>query len=174
MKNKPLLFSLIYCGLFIAGICITFFGHYNRAFDKIYVMGMAAILPFVIMVIRTQRETVYHGQITGREAAREGMRFVFFSFIILVTFQVIFFYGGYREYRIDYLMKGEMDYISQGIQDGKIKANPTDLRLQARAVAGQLSMINISTEIFGVFLRTIVVGLFSSFVCSIFMKKGEM
>lgn len=173
MKNKPLLFAIIYSALFIAAACITFYGHYDRAFNTVFVMGLAALLPFVVLTIKVQRDTVYKGVISGREAAKEGMRFVFFSFIFLVIFQVAFFYGGLREYRLDYLMKGELEFIQKSIENKKMAATPAEMAKQAKAIAGKVAMINVSTEIFGVFLRVVLFGLFSSFVAALFLKRGN-
>lgn len=169
MRNKPFQIALLYGTSYIFAICYCFYGHYEKHLATVYLTGMAAILPLVVLTIKIQRDGVFGGVISGKEAAREGMKFVFFSFIFLLIFQIIFYYGGFKQYKIDYTTKGEMDDWNARILLGKTKLT---LAQKQADIAQKLSMITLSAEIFGVFLRCIVVGIFSSFISAMFMKKN--
>lgn len=86
MRNKPFQIALLYGTSYIFAICYCFYGHYEKHLATVYLTGMAAILPLVVLTIKIQRDGVFGGVISGKEAAREGMKFVF-----LVLFSCLFF-----------------------------------------------------------------------------------
>ena len=92
MFNKnALTAAILYSLLFIAGVCYSFYGMEAKNITYAYLLGSLAILPFVFFVVWRQRETVYGGSMSGKDAAKEGMKFVVVVILILIVFQIVIF-----------------------------------------------------------------------------------
>ena len=71
MKKYPLILSIIFSGLYISFTLFFYFTERYGAFNFIYLMAIGALIPLVVLTIKLQRDTVYGGIISGRNAARE-------------------------------------------------------------------------------------------------------
>jgi hypothetical protein len=170
MKNKPLLFAVIYAAVYITGTLVLYFSQRFALFNMVYIMGMALLIPFIILTIKIQRDTVYNGIISGREAAKEGMRFVLYSALLLVLFQSVFYYAGWRDFKTESIP----GFIrEQALQLDKMGKRPFDEKQLQIAITEEIKNITLFKEITFVFLRCMVVGIFTSFAAGLFMKSGE-
>ncbi|MBC7863246.1 MAG: hypothetical protein IAF38_09740 [Bacteroidia bacterium] len=188
MKNKPLLLAIIYSVIYIGATLYFYFSQQLPAFKMVYVISMAAVLPFVILTIKIQRDSVYQGIISGKEAAKEGMKFVLYSALILGAFQIAFFYGGWRDFKIETIpgfyrawvdslsADDKVKYFEVGTQKVMARLSPAQIEkfreeLIQKNIAIQIEGITVFKEFTGVFFRLFFAGLFSSFLAALFLKR---
>ena len=93
MTIKTFIYPSIYSLLVILSTCITFYGGYTQHINKVTIIGWLLIIPFCVMAILYAKKTSYENNIAGKDAVKEGLKFIIFSTIILVIFQSIFFDG---------------------------------------------------------------------------------
>ena len=167
MKNYPLLLAVIFS---IAYIGITLFLYFSERFETmafLYLMAMGAMIPMVILSIRLQRDFVYGGPISGRNAAKEGMRYVLFTILFLLIFQTIFFYSGWKEFKMENLPHNIRAHAVKLDQLGKKKFDEVLLQ---KAIKEELANVTLFKELSFVFYRFIFVGIFGSFISAVFLK----
>jgi hypothetical protein len=168
MKNKPLLIAIIYASIYIGVTLFFYFTGRFELFNMVYVMSMALVIPLVVLTIKIQRDTVYNGIISGREAAKEGMKFVIYSAIILIIFQAVFYYAGWKDFKMESIPSDFRERVRR-LSDTD-RATWTEERIQ-KAIAIELANVTVFKEITGVFFRLVIAGLFSSFLAGLFMKR---
>ncbi len=170
MKNKPFLFAIIYAVIYVTGTLALYFSQRFELFNMVYIMGMAMLIPFIILTIKIQRDTVYNGVISGKDAAKEGMRFVVYSAVLLVLFQTAFYYAGWRDFKAESIP----GFIrEQAMMLDKMGKRPFDEKLLQTAITEEVNGITLFKEITFVFIRCMVVGIFTSFAAALFMKSGQ-
>jgi Ca2+/Na+ antiporter len=170
MKKYPLLLAIIFSFLYIASTLFFYFTQRFAAFNFVYLMAMGAMIPFVILTIKLQRDNVLQGKISGRVAAREGMRFVLYSIFFLLLFQTIFYYSGWKEFKADALPQYIREQAIRLDQMNKRKFNEVELQ---KAIQEELKNITLFKELSFVFYRYIFVGIFASFISATFMKTTK-
>jgi predicted secreted protein len=170
MKNKPLLLAGIYSLIYIVSTLFFYTTERFSNLNMVYLLAMALILPMVILTIKIERDETNHGYISGREAVKAGMRFVLYSTLILMLFQAIFYYSGWREFKINALPSYVRERALELDKMGKRKFDEKQLQV---AISEELKNITLFKELTFVFFRCIFLGLFSSFMASIFMKRAR-
>ncbi len=170
MKKYPLILSIIFSGLYISFTLFFYFTERYGAFNFIYLMAIGALIPLVVLTIKLQRDTVYGGIISGRNAAREGMRFVVYSIFFLLLFQTVFYFNGWREFKSEALPQDIREQAMRLDQMNKRKFNETELQ---KKIQEELKNITLFKELSFVFYRYIFVGIFASFISATFMKTTK-
>ena len=167
MKNKPFLFALIYAALYIAATLYFYLTQNFKQFNLMYVVAMAAIMPLSVLSIKVQKDTVYGGIISGRNAAKEGMKAALYAAIILIMFQAAFYFSGWKEFKTDSIPSALTEQYNKLVSLGKLKPDPK--RLQD-AITMEINSVTLFKEISTLFFRTMIAGFFSSFLAALFMK----
>lgn len=174
MKHKRvLIFSLVYSLLSIAAILLAYSGKIGtpvKAINATYLLSTLAMFPFIFITIKLFRDKDNGGNIGGKEAIRTGLRFVAFSAIVLVIFQLIFFYSGFREFKITYFKTIGMEIKQKDKAAGKYKG--TDLEMQKLVNEEVEKSVTPFSEVTGVLFKSFVYGLFCSFMCSVFLRRN--
>ena len=99
MNIKTFIFPGIYSTLCIISICIAFYGGYSQHINKVSIIGWLLIIPFCVMAMVYSKKTLFNNNIGGKDAVKEGFKFIVFSTIILVIFQAIFFTMDFKAYK---------------------------------------------------------------------------
>lgn len=170
MKKYPLILSIIFSVLYIATTLFFYFTERYAAFNFIYLMAMGVMIPLVVLTIKLQRDNSYGGVISGRNAAREGLRFVIYSIFFLLIFQTLFYYSGWKEFKADALPHYIREQALRLDQMNKRKFNEAELQ---KAIQEELNNITLFKELSFVFYRYIFVGIFASFISATFMKTTK-
>lgn len=170
MKNYPFLIAILFSIVYIGITLFLYFGERFETMAYLYLMAMAAMIPMVVLSIRLQRDFVYGGQISGRNAAKEGMRFVLYTILFLLIFQSIFYYGGWREFKIENLPHNIREQAIKLDQLGKKKFD--EILLQ-KAIKEELANVTLFKELSFVFYRFIFIGIFTSFISAVFIKTSR-
>lgn len=168
MKNKPLLIAIIYSLTYILAFSFCFYGHYERWLNTVIVCGLGGIFVLTILTIKIQRDTVYGGYISGREGIKEGMKFAFYSFILLAVYHVVIYYNGYRDFRMD-LIRQEEELLNAQRAAGTLKHSAAEI---AKYIQSKKDFESLFSTVTGVLLKTIIVGFFSSFIAALFLKRA--
>jgi predicted secreted protein len=170
MKNKPLFFAILYSLLYITVTLFLYFTERYAVFNMVYLLAMGLIIPMVVLTIKVQRDGQYGGYISGKNAAKEGMKFVMYSVMILMVFQAFFYYTGWREFKADSLPHYVRSKALELDKLGKRKFNEEQLQV---AIKEELKNITLFKELTFVFFRTVFIGLFSSLTAGFIMKKAK-
>ncbi|MFN6039650.1 MAG: DUF4199 domain-containing protein [Bacteroidota bacterium] len=168
MKNRTLFLALVYSGIYISAVLYLFFSKRFELFNFIYLLSMGLVLPFVVLVIKFKRDEENGGFIGGRDAVKEGMKFVFFATLILILFQSVFYHLGWKDFKASSIPDFIREKANEANKLGKQKIDESQIQ---RIINEQIKNITLFKEISFVFFRCIFVGFFSSFVAAFLMKK---
>jgi hypothetical protein len=167
-KNKPFILAFIYAALFISGVCVVFYGHHIQYITHAYLIGLLLMMPFVFASIWFQKRDIYHGEIGGRVAAKEGLKFVVAATLFLVLFQAIFFEISFREFKINYMQTVGPQMIKEQILAGKMKMSESEI---PGMIAKDVEGVTLFKEITSVVFKTFFYGAFSSFISAVYLKR---
>ena len=135
--NKPIVFTLIFSLLAIAFKLSIFYGGWQT--QKIGILShiaiLLAMLPFVaFLIIQIRKEQ--GGEIGGKEAFKEGLKFVVLSAVLISVFNYVFYEMVLGEYIRNYIAeKGPIAFkevaarANKAITDAEIKSQ-VELRIK--------------------------------------------
>lgn len=167
-KNKSLLLAVIYTLLFSALICFVFYGNHVKYITQAYLLGLIGLFPFVYAAIWVHRKDVHEGDIGGRDAGKEGLKFVVLVTLLLVVFQIIFFETSFKEYKINYMKTIGPQVLKEQIQAGKLDFKEAQI---PEIIAKDVEGVTLFKEITSVIFKTVFYGGFSSLVCAFLLKR---
>jgi hypothetical protein len=167
--QKPFLVALVYSLLFIASICFVFYGGHSQFITHAYLLGLVSMLPFVFVTIFWQRQTVYGGTISGKNAIKEGLKFVLITTLMLIVFQSVFFEKSFHDFKTNYMETVGPKVLKEQIAAGKIKLTEAEI---PKVIALDVADVTLFKEITSVIFKNIFYGMFSSFVAAIFLKRN--
>lgn len=167
--QKPFLVALLYSVLFIATVCFVFYGGYPKYITHAYLLGLICMLPFAFLTIFWQRQTVYGGTISGKNAVKEGLKFVLVTTLLLIVFQSVFFEASFKNFKINYMQTVGPQVLKDQIAAGKIKLTEAEI---PKVIALDVADVTLFKEITSVVFKNIFYGVFSSFIAAIFLKRS--
>lgn len=112
LKNRALLFSLIYSALVIIYKLIIYYGGYSLTkfgFYFSHITSVVAIIPFIFLTVYFARQD-NNGVIAGKVALKTGLRMAVFSALLLSVYNYIEFEMIWRDLSLEY-------YNSQDFKD---------------------------------------------------------
>ncbi len=167
-KNKIVALALVYALLFSAAVCMVFYGNHVKYITHVYLIGLLAMFPFVYAAIWFQRKDVHDGEIGGKDAGKEGIRFVVITTFFLIIFQIVFFENVFKEYKINYMNTVGPQMLKEQILAGKLKITEADI---PKMIANDVEGVTLFKEITSVIFKTIFYGVFCSLISAILLRR---
>jgi len=157
MNLKSFLFPSVYSAIVIVSTCITFYTGQAQHINKVAIIDWLLIVPFCVMAMLYAKKTMYFGNIGGKDAAREGLKFIIFSTIILVIFQSIFFTLDFKAYKINFIETYGLELAKEQVKNGHLKIKDSELPNLIKQEVAQITLFKEATSIVfkNLFLGTI-------------------
>lgn len=168
MNRRLVIYSLVYSLLVIASISITFYGGYIKQLNVVYFLTLIVMFPFVLAYLWQLRNNEGGGFIGGREAVKEGLKFVMLSTVILCLFQAAFFEMDFKDYKVNHIRAIGPDVIKQEITKGQLKAKIEDI---PKIIENDVKQVTMFAEITAVLFKSIFYGAFSCFISAMIVKR---
>jgi len=166
--NKSVILAFIYAVLFSALVCFVFYGNHIKYITHAYLIGLLFMLPFVYAAVWFQKRDVYQGEIGGRVAGKEGVKFVVIATLFLVVFQIVFFETSFKEYKINYMQTVGPQMLKEQILAGKLKIAEAEI---PKMIAADVEGVNLFKEITSVIFKTIFYGIFCSVISALLLRR---
>lgn len=167
MNIKNFIFPAIYSSLCIVSICIAFYGGYSQHINKVSIIGWLLIIPFCAGSMMYSKKTQFNNNIGGKDAVKEGLKFIVYSTIILVIFQAIFFTMGFKAYKIDFIQTYGVDLAKAQIKNGHLKI--TDAEIPA-LISKEISEITLFKECTSIVFKNIFLGTITAIVTAVSIR----
>ncbi|MEO8760195.1 MAG: DUF4199 family protein [Bacteroidia bacterium] len=169
LKQKSFLFAIVYSVLVIAfklfifnsGLQMTKLGMYS------HILSLLLITPFILTLVFLERRS-RGGQIGGKVALIVGLSFTVVSILILSVFNYIFFSQELGAYIAEYIRaNAPKSILEEAAKKGKTLTTAQIDSMVQGGVDDLSAFKDTTSKLFGM----LVMGIFSSFVASIFFKK---
>jgi hypothetical protein len=167
MSLKNLLFPLIYSSIIILSICITFYGGYSKHINTVTIIGWLLIIPFCVFAILYSKNSIYNGNIGGKDLIKEGLKFIIFSSLILVAFQSIFFTLDFKEYKINFIQTYGLELAKAQIKSGNLKITEDQI---SGLLNKEIAEVTLFKEITSVIFKNIFLGTITSVLTAVTLK----
>lgn len=132
-----------------------------------HLITLALILPFVVLTIYLVKKE-NEGTIGGKEAVRQGLTFVSFAAVIMIAFDYVFFIQEMQAYLQAYVAKTDYNVLyKEAVKHTKGITMFEVVREQIK-YERYVTTYSVTRLLFGY----MSVGLFSSFVAGVFMKRA--
>jgi hypothetical protein len=171
MKNKPLLFTLIYAPLVIIFKLWLFYSDRQMSGLGMYshLLSLLVLTPFCFFLVKKIRDEDFNGIISGRNALKESLKFVLFSGLILSVFNYIFFEAEMGRYMANYILDVGPGKMKEEALKAKKVITDAEIKTQLTQVVANLSAFRDTTF---KLLSIMAFGVFSSFISSVFLKRS--
>lgn len=168
MSFKSFLFPFIYSFLCIVSVSFVFYGGYIEKINTVAIIGWLLIIPFTVLAMIYAKKTIYENYISGREAAKEGLKFIVFSTIILVVFQAIFFELDFKEYKINFIQTYGVDLAKEQIKNGNLKIAETQI---PDLIAKEIKEITLFKECTSIVFKNLFLGIITIVLTAVALKS---
>ena len=167
MNFRSFLFPLLYSAIYISAICITFYGGHAEHMNKVAIAGWLLIVPFCVAAMVYAKKNFYAGQIGGKDAVKEGFRFIIFSTILLVIFQSIFFILDFKEYKIDFMQTYGVELAKAQILNGHLTI--TEAQIPA-LIQKEIEQVTLFRECTSIVFKNLFLGTITSIICAVALR----
>ena len=168
LKNRSLLLALIYALLFSAMVSFVFYGDHVKYITHVYFAGLLGLFPFVYLAILFAKKERPDGEIEGKEAAKEGFRFVLLATFFLIIFQVVFFEISFREFKINYMQTVGPQALKEQMLSGQMKITEADI---PKIIATDVEGVTLFKEITSVVFKNFFFGGLSVIIATFLLKR---
>lgn len=167
MNVKNLFFPIIYGTLLIAATCITFYGGFSDKLNSVTIIGWLLIIPFCVMAILYAKKTIYQGNIGGKDAAKEGLKFVILSTLILVIFQAIFFELDFKAYKINFMQTQGFELAKAQIKAGNLKLTEAQI---PNLINKEIGHVTLFKECTSIVFKNLFLGIITSVITAVTLR----
>lgn len=167
MNSKSFIYPSIYSSLVIIATCVTFYGGYINHINKITIIGWLLIVPFCIMAMLYAKKTMYQGNIGGKNAVKEGLKFIVFSTIILVVFQIIFFELDFKAYKINFIQTYGFDLAKKQIANGNLKITEAEI---PSLIQKEIEQVTLFKECTSIVFKNLFLGTITSVITAVTLR----
>lgn len=167
MNFKSFLIPIIYSSLVIVSVCIAFYGGILPQLNKITIIGWLLLLPFCLIHIKYIKSVNYNNTIGGRDATKEGLRFVVISTLILLVLQTIFFILDFKDYKIHYMNTEGFELAKLQIANGKLTIKESEI---PALIQKEIEGVTLFKEYTAIIFKNLFLGVFASFIGGVFFK----
>ena len=168
MTFKSFLFPAIYSAVCISAICITFYGGATEHMNEASIAGWLLIVPFCVASMIYAKKSMYNNVIGGKEAVKEGFKFIIFSTLILVIFQAIFFTLDFKEYKIHFMQTYGVELAKAQIANGHLKITEAQI---PDLIAKEISQVTLFRECTGIVFKNLFLGTITSVICAVALRN---
>ncbi len=167
MNIKTFIFPIIYSTISILSICIAFYGGYSKYINKVSIISWLLIIPFCVMAMVYSKKTIFNNYIGGKDAVKEGLKFIVFSSIILVIFQAIFFTLDFKAYKIDFIQNYGVDLAKIQIKSGNLKITDAEI---PKLINKEIAEITLFRECTSIVFKNLFLGTITSIVTAVSIR----
>lgn len=168
MNFKTLLFPVIYSALCISSICFVFYGGHIEHINKVSIIGWLFIVPFTVLAMVYAKKTMYDNYIGGRDAVKEGLKFIVISSLILVAFQSAFFILDFKEYKINFIQTYGVDLAREQIKNGHLKITEAQI---PDLIAKEIKEITLFKECTSIVFKNLFLGVITIVLTAVVLKS---
>lgn len=167
MNPKSFVFPSLYSALVIIATCVTFYGGYINHINKITIIGWLLIIPFCVVAMIYAKKVIYQGNIGGKDAVKEGLKFIVFSTLILVVFQAIFFTLDFKAYKVDFIQTYGVELAKAQIKNGNLKITETEI---PNLIKQEVEQVTIFKECTSIVFKNLFLGVITSVITAVTMR----
>lgn len=167
MNAKTFIFPTIYSLLLILATCITFYSGHANHMNKVTIIGWLLIIPFCVGAIVYAKKAIYQNNIGGKDAVKEGLKFIIFSSIILVVFQAIFFTLDFKDYKIDYMQTYGVELAKTQIKAGNLKITEAEI---PNLIKLEIEQVTLFKECTSIVFKNLFLGLITSVITAVTLR----
>ena len=167
MNPKSFIFPSLYSALVIIATCITFYGGYINHINKITIIGWLLIIPFCVAAMIYAKKVIYQGNIGGKDAVKEGLKFIVFSTLILVVFQAIFFTLDFKAYKVDFIQTYGVELAKAQIKNGNLKITETEI---PNLIKQEVEQVTVFKECTSIVFKNLFLGVITSVITAVTMR----
>ncbi|MES2763409.1 MAG: DUF4199 domain-containing protein [Bacteroidota bacterium] len=167
MNIKTFLFPVVYSILVIVATCATFYGGFTQHINKVTIIGWLLIIPFCVAAMLYSKKTIYNNNIGGKDAVKEGLKFIIFSTIILVIFQSIFFTLDFKAYKISFIQNYGFELAKTQIKNGHLKITEAQI---PDLIKKEMEQVTLFKECTSIVFKNIFLGTITSVICAVVLR----
>lgn len=167
MNPKSFVFPSLYSALVIIATCVTFYGGYINHINKITIIGWLLIIPFCVAAMLYSKKVIYQGNIGGKDAVKEGLKFIVFSTLILVVFQAIFFTLDFKAYKVDFIQTYGVDLAKAQIKNGNLKITEAEI---PNLIKQEVEQVTVFKECTSIVFKNLFLGVITSVITAVTMR----
>ncbi|MGZ3902030.1 MAG: DUF4199 domain-containing protein, partial [Bacteroidia bacterium] len=160
--------ALVYALLFSVAVCLVFYGNHFKYITHVYFAGLLGLFPFVYLTIWLARKDRPEGEIGGKEAAKEGFRFILVATFFLIIFQIGFFEASFREFKINYMQTVGPEALKEQMLSGQMKITEADI---PKIIATDVEGVTLFKEITSVIFKNFFFGGLSVLIAAFLLKR---
>ncbi len=167
MNIKTFIYPAIYSSLVILATCITFYGGYINHINKVTIISWLLIIPFCVLAMLYAKKAIYDNNIGGKDAMKEGLKFILFSTLILVVFQAIFFTLDFKAYKIDFIQTYGVELAKTQIKNGHLKITEAEI---PNLIKQEINQVTLFKECTSIVFKNLFLGVITSVVTAVTMR----
>ena len=167
MSAKSFLFPGLYSSLVIIATCITFYGGYTNYINKVTIIGWLLIIPFCVGAMLYARNAMYNGYIGGKDAVKEGFKFIMFSTLLLVIFQCIFFTLDFKVYKINFMQTYGIELAKEQIKNGHLKITEAEI---PGLISKEIEQVTLFRECTSIVFKNLFLGTITAILCAVILR----
>ena len=167
MNPKTFVFPSLYSALVILATCITFYGGYSQSINGVTIIGWLLIIPFCVGSMLYAKKYIYNGVIGGKDAIKEGLKFIIFSSIILVLFQAVFFTLDFKAYKIDFMQTYGVELAKAQIKAGNLKITESEI---PNLIKQEIEQVTLFKECTSVVFKNLFLGTITAVLTGVAMR----
>lgn len=167
MNTKTYIFPAIYSSLVILATCITFYGGYINHINKVTIIGWLMIVPFCVTAMIYAKKNIYQGNIGGKDAVKEGLKFIIFSTVILVVFQAIFFTLDFKAYKVEFIQTYGVELAKTQIKNGNLKITEAEI---PNLIKQEIEQVTLFKECTSIVFKNLFLGVITSVITAVTMR----
>lgn len=167
MNIKTFIYPAIYSLLVILATCITFYGGYTNHINKVTIIGWLLIIPFCVFAMLYAKKAIYNNNIGGKDAMKEGLKFIIFSTLILVVFQAVFFTLDFKAYKVDFIQNYGVELAKTQIKNGNLKITEAEI---PNLIKQEIDQVTLFKECTSIVFKNLFLGVITSVVTAVTMR----
>jgi F0F1-type ATP synthase assembly protein I len=167
MSPKSFLFPAIYSALLIIATCITFYGGHTQHMNKVSIIGWLLIIPFCVFAMLYSKKVNYNNTIGGKEAVKEGLKFIIFSSIVLVIFQAIFFELDFKAFKINFIQTYGLELAKAQVKNGNLKITEAQL---PNLINQEIAQVTLFKECTSIVFKNLFLGTITSIITAVTLR----
>ena len=167
MNFKTYIPSFLYSLVVILATCITFYGGYVHSINKVTIIGWLLIIPFCVFAILFAKKYSYDNHIGGKDAVKEGLKFLVYSTVILVVFQAIFFTVDFKTYKVNFIQTYGVELAKAQIKNGNLKITEAEI---SGLISQEIQQVTLFKECTSIVFKNLFLGTITSVITAVAIR----
>ena len=167
MNLKTYLPSFLYSLVVILATSITFYGGYVHSINKVTIIGWLLIIPFCVFAVLFAKKYSYNSHIGGKDAVKEGLKFIVYSTVILVVFQAIFFTVDFKAYKVNFIQTYGVELAKAQIKNGNLKITEAEI---PGLISQEIQQVTLFKECTSIIFKNLFLGTITSVIAAVAIR----